>query len=98
VKLKEEREEREEVCSSLAALRHSRWVSGRRRGRVEEVGELGLGVLFGWYGIDERVSERARGGLGSLFKKVGRVACTRPWAAKLHAHWLERAAHGTSGK
>jgi hypothetical protein len=42
-----EREEREEVCSSLTALRHSRWVSGRRRGRVEEEGELGLGVLLG---------------------------------------------------
>jgi hypothetical protein len=43
-------------------------------------------------------SERAREGLGSLFKKAGRVACTRPWAAKLNAHWLERAAHGTAGK
>jgi hypothetical protein len=43
-------------------------------------------------------SERATGGLGSLFKKAGRVACTRPWAAKLDAHWFERAVHGTAGK
>jgi hypothetical protein len=42
-------------------------------------------------------SERARGGLGSLFKKAGRVACTRPWAKKLDVHWLKRAAHGTAG-
>jgi hypothetical protein len=72
VKLMEERLEREEVCSSLAVLRHLRWFSGRRRGRVEEEGELGLDVLFGWYGIDERVSERARGDLGSVFKKAER--------------------------
>jgi hypothetical protein len=43
-------------------------------------------------------SERARGGLGSLFKKAGKVACTRPWAAKINVHWLERAVHGTAGR
>jgi hypothetical protein len=54
--------------------------------------KLGLALAF------QRDGRGCGGGLGSLFKKAGRVSCTRPLAAKLDAHWLERAAHGTAGK